>query len=133
MNLLSILDDSELSLRSPEKVMRPSVMGSARLTRFSFSRSMIRRATSNNWKATRSSIELDEYGRGRIIYRVEAEGHVFHFVAFTTTIDESQHTDRVIADAWEISAALIEGEITQDLLDFLTEEVPKQELSLIHI
>ena len=127
MNLLSILDDSELSLRSPEEVMRPSVMGSARLTRFSFSRSMIRRATSNNWKATRSSIELDEYGRGRIIYRVEAEGHVFHFVAFTTTIDESQHTDRVIADAWEISAALIEGEVTQDLLDFLTEEVPKQE------
>ncbi|HJP16949.1 MAG TPA: hypothetical protein QF762_08280 [Acidimicrobiales bacterium] len=129
MGLLEFLHDSDLSLRPPEKVMHPTTLGSARLTRLSFSRSMIRRAASNNWKIERTSIDLDECGRGQIIYRVEAEDHIFHFVAFTTTIDESLHTDRVIADGWEISAALVEGELSENLLNFLATEVPKQETS----
>ncbi len=127
MELLDLLHDPDISLRSPEKVMDPTTLGSARLTRLSFSRSMIRRAASKNWKLKRTSIDLDESGRGQIIYRVDAEGYIFHFVAFTTTIDESLHTDRVIADAWEISAALIEGELDEAFLDLLNREVPKQE------
>ena len=49
MGLLDLLYDPDISLRSPEKVMDPATLGSARLTRLSFSRSMIRRASSKNW------------------------------------------------------------------------------------
>ena len=50
-------------------------------------------------------------------------------MAFTSTIDEALHTDRVIADVWDVTAALVEGEIDNEFLQFLSDEVPKQELS----
>ncbi len=70
---------------------------------------------------------MDAAGRGVAVYRVVAGGSVFHFVAFTTTLDESVHTDRVVADAWEVAAALVEGELTDAFLAELAHTVPLQE------
>ena len=84
-------------LRPPEVVMRPEMLGAARLTRYSFSRTMLRRAVAGGWTACRAGQDLDAEARGESVYTVEADGHRFSFVAFTTTIDESAHTDRVIA------------------------------------
>ena len=72
--------------------MKPASLGSVRMTRFSFSRSMIRRAFLNKWEIERQVVNFDELGQGHIIYRIFAEGKLFHFVAFTSTIDESLHT-----------------------------------------
>jgi hypothetical protein len=107
--------------------MRPEWMGAARLTRYSFNRMMIRRAFDRGWTAEVVSFDLDAEGRGEAVIRIEAEGRVFHFVAFTTTIDESHHTDRVIADRWEVTATLSEGDLTGDLLAMLRTQVPQQE------
>jgi hypothetical protein len=127
--LSTLLNNPNTILRPTEMVMKPFNLGAARMTRFSFSRSMIRRAFTNNWEIERLVVDFDEFGRGHIIYRVLAEGKLFHFVAFTSTIDEALHTDRVIADVWDVTAALVEGELDTDLLQFLKDEVPKQELS----
>jgi len=107
--------------------MAPERLGAARFTRFSFSRSVLRRAVGAGWSARRVGWDVDADGRGHAIYRVEAEGHVFHFVAFTTTLDESLHTDRVVAAAWEITAALVEGEVDDAYLAELEAAVPLQE------
>ena len=40
----------------------------------------------------------------------------FSFVVFTTTIDESAHTDRVIADRWEVAGVLVDGDVDDELL-----------------
>ena len=127
--LSTLLNDPNNVLRPAEIVMKPASLGAVRMTRFSFSRSMIRRAFTNQWEIKLMVVDFDELGRGHIIYRILAEEKLFHFVAFTSTIDEALHTDRVIADVWDVTAALVEGEIDNDLLQFLRDEVPKQELS----
>lgn len=114
-------------LRSPEVVMSPSMLGAARLTRYSFSRMMLRRANADNWRARCRVFDLDGEGRGEVIYELCTGVRKFSFVAFTTTIDEAFHTDRVIADRWEISAVLFEGRPSEEDLDFLRSQVPLQE------
>jgi len=88
---------------------------------------MLRRAVADGWTARRVSLDIDAEGRGEAIYEVVADGIAFSFVAFLTTLDESEHTDRVIADRWEICGALVEGELTPNLLAMLRTEIPAQE------
>lgn len=113
-SLRAALDARQADLRPPEVVMAPAKLGAARLTRYSFSRTMLRRPVADGWTARRARLEIDAGGRGIAVYEIDTGTHRFSFVAFTTTIDESEHTDRVIAEAWEISAGLIEGDLTED-------------------
>ena len=122
------LDRRGALLRPPAVTMQPAVMGAARLTRYSFSRTMLRRAARDRWRAHRVRFDLDDRGRGEAVYEIDAGDHRLSFVAFTTTIDECEHTDRVIAERWEISAALVEGEATSgDFGGLLRRQVPQQE------
>ncbi|NND75430.1 MAG: hypothetical protein HKN44_10535 [Ilumatobacter sp.] len=114
-------------LRPADVVMQPARLGAARLTRYSFSRSLLRRVLGEGWDVSRVRIEMDREGRGHAVYRVGVAGHEFHFVAFTTTIDETQHTDRVVAGGWEVTAALVEGPLTDDDMIRLAGTVPLQE------
>ena len=114
-------------LRPPSQVMSPAWLGAVRQTRYSFARSLIRRAAAGGWSIEATSVDLDAEGRGEVVLRVDTGSHRFHFVAFTTTFDESAHTDRVVADRWEITAALAEGPLTADLHELLRREVPRQE------
>ena len=123
----ALLAERAGELRDPDLVLAPAHLGAARLTRHSFNRALLRRASQNAWQATRGEFEMDDVGRGHAVYRINAEGYEFNFVAFTTTIDESLHTDRVIAGGWEITGALIEGPVTADLFDHLKAAVPLQE------
>lgn len=109
------LDRRRSGLRPPAVVMQPAMMGAARLTRYSFSRTMLRRAVQDGWQARCVRFDMDAKGRGEAVYEVRAAGYRFSFVAFTSSLDESEHTDRVIAQRWEISAALIEDEAADEL------------------
>jgi hypothetical protein len=57
------LDARSTMLRSPEVVMRPEMLGAARLTRYSFSRTMLRRAVADGWTAGLVHQDLDAEGR----------------------------------------------------------------------
>ena len=121
------LDRRRPLLRPPAVVMQPDVMGAARLTRYSFSRTMLRRAQRERWRAHRARFELDDDGHGEAVYEMDAGGCKLSFIAFATTIDESEHTDRVIAERWEIAAALVEGDLSGEFLSVLRRQVPQQE------
>ena len=121
------LDRRQSRLRPPAVVMQPAVLGAARLTRYSFSRTMLRRAVRDRWRARRVRFDIDASGHGEAVYEIAVGSRRLSFVAFTTTIDESEHTDRVIAERWEVTAALVEGEPTGEFLDLLRREVPLQE------
>ncbi len=127
LHLRAELQRRRTELRSPEVVMRPAMLGAARLTRYSFSRMMLRRAAADGWRARLKVFDIDALGRGEAVYELDAGTRKFSFIAFTTTINEDQHTDRVIADAWEISAALFEGVPTTEDLAKLRSQVPLQE------
>ena len=115
------------TLRDPAVVMSPSRMGAARPTRHAFSRSILRRAASRGWTAKTVRFALDADGQGEVGYVIDAEGYRFTFVAFLQTLPEDDHTDRVIANLWEIAAALVEGDVDEDRWAELRSNVPAQE------
>lgn len=113
------------ALRPAREVMDPADMGGARATRHSFIRTMIRRAKTEGWKIKRTHFDIDPDGCGDAVYRVRAEGMTFSFVIFSQNTGE--HTDRVIAKAWDITAALVEGTVETERLARLRTQVPLQE------
>lgn len=113
--------------RPADVVLDPRDMGGARYTRHSFARTLLRRAAAAGWRTLRERFEMDAAGRGEAVYRVEAEGHVWRFVAFSQQLREDQRTDRVVAESWDVTAALIEGDLDDVRLDALRTEVPRQE------
>ncbi|WP_410651338.1 hypothetical protein [Amycolatopsis sp. cmx-4-54] len=113
--------------RPADEVLAPAEMGACRYTRHSFARSFLRAAAARRWQVTRERWEMDSAGRGEAVYRIRAEGRVWHFVAFSTTIREDQRTDRVVAEAWDVTAALVDGPVDTERLADLRVQVPRQE------
>ena len=74
--LESLIDGSDISLRRPDTVMQPTNLGAARMTRFSFSRSMIRRAFLKDWDIKRLMVEFDNAGSGQIVYQILSLIHI---------------------------------------------------------
>lgn len=114
-------------LRPAALVMAPATLGAARLSKHSFSRSMLRTASSRGWSGRRVAFDMDTRGRGEAVYEMQLGSETVSFVAFTTVVDEDRHTDRVIGEEWEISGALVTGPVDAAEIDRLRRTVPLQE------
>lgn len=114
-------------LRAPEEVLSSADMNGAWATRHSFARTMLRRAAARHWTLAKTRLDLDADARGTAVYTVDAEGRQLSFIAFCRTLEENERTDRVIADAWDVTAALIEGDLTPEREAELRRNVPVQE------
>lgn len=113
--------------RPADVALDPGEMGVARATRHSFNRSFLRAAARERWSVERTVWEVDGVGRGRFVYRITTPGHLFHLVGFSQVLEQDQRTDRVIAQCWDATAALVEGEVSDERLAELEREVPLQE------
>jgi hypothetical protein len=100
---------SEVELRSPDVVMRLERLGASHPTRLSFLRGLIRRATRERWRVRRAVWDIDDQGYGAAVYSVQTQPRVYSLVAFSTPLDDSRRTDRVIAQAWDTSYVLYDG------------------------
>ena len=118
---------SEIALRSPDVVMRLERLGAAHSTRLSFLRTLIRRATNEGWVVTRALWLMDEEGFGRAVYRVGTQRRTYSLVAFSTPLEDARRTDRVIAEAWDTSYVLYDGEPASSEVDRLAANAPLQE------
>ena len=125
MNLIDEKTRSEL--RTPDAVLCGSDMNGAWGTRHSFARTMLRRAASHHWRVTKTRLDLDDLGRGTAVFTVNTEGHELKFIAFCQALEESERTDRVIANAWDVTAALVEGELTPEREAELRRNITVQE------
>ncbi|WP_211320710.1 hypothetical protein [Arthrobacter livingstonensis] len=125
---MSLIDEkTRFELRSPSAVLCGSDMNGAWGTRHSFARTLLRRAASHHWTVSKNRLELDELGRGTVVFTVDVEGHELKFIAFCQALEESERTDRVIASAWDVTAALLEGELTPERETELRRNVTVQE------
>lgn len=115
------------ALRPADVVLAPADLGGARATRHSFARALVRRAAADGWNAALKHADLDNDGRGVVVFDVTAGEHRWSFVAFSQTIDEFERDDRVIASSWDVTAALVEGEVDDDDVARLRPEVTRQE------
>jgi hypothetical protein len=118
---------TEIALRSPDVVMRFARLGASHPTRLSFLRSLIRRAARERWTVRHAVWNLNDEGFGHAVYVVGMPGRQYSLVAFSTPLDASNRTDRVIAQAWDTSYVLYDGVPDADAVKRLAANVPLQE------
>lgn len=107
--------------------MRLARMGSFFATRLSFMRVLIRELMHGGWTIDRPRFDIDNQGYGVAVYRVSKPGRSYSLVAFSQHLDPGDRTDRVIAQAWDATFALFDGEPTDSDIERLSRNVPHQE------
>jgi len=115
------------ALRPPDQVMRLARMGASHPTRLSFMRVLLRGLKRGGWRAERTEWAVDETGVGHAVYRVKGQGQCYSLVAFAHDLPDHLRSDRVIAEAWDTTFALMDGEPEAADIERLAGNVPKQE------
>jgi hypothetical protein len=116
-----------LPLRSPDQVMRLARLGAFHQTRLSFMRALLRRLKRDGWRFDRPLWRVDARGEGVAVYRARGPERSYSLVCFAHDLDPAKRTDRVIAEAWDATFALFDGEPTAADIARLAANVPKQE------
>ncbi len=117
----------EVTLRPPSEVMRLDRLGSMHPSRLSFTRTLVRRMHDENWRFDPVRKSLDAEGFGNLVYSIHTPTGPLSFIAFSTQLDDKDRTDRVIAEKWDMSFTLFNGEATKDDIERLGKQVPLQE------
>ena len=119
-------------LRPPSKVMRLARMGAFHPTRVSFVRTLVRRMARERWRIERERFDLDPDGYGDVVYRVVTPAGTLRFVAFSSWLDPSERTDRVIATQWDSTFVLTAAGVDDALLADYRQNIPLQEAGRCH-
>jgi hypothetical protein len=114
-------------LRDPDTVMRLARMGASHPTRLSFMRVLLRGLRRGGWRIERTEWAVDAAGVGHAVYRASGQGQTYSLVAFAHDLPDHLRSDRVIAEAWDTTFALMDGEPDAADITRLAGNVPKQE------
>ncbi|MGA1938787.1 DUF3726 domain-containing protein [Arcobacter sp. YIC-310] len=114
-------------LRDPSVVMDLKRMGAMHQSRISFTRTLIRKMANENWKITNTKWDLCKDGYGTAIYELKTPNNTYNVVIFSNHIKDEERNDRVIAEKWDTTFTLIEGDVSNKLLEILKSNVPLQE------
>lgn len=125
--VLDASQDGAVHLRPPSEVMTLDRLGAFQQTRLSFMRALVRRMQKEAWTFNRNLFDLDDEGYGRAVYHVNTPAGACSLVAFSDALDPSERTDRVIAERWDATFALVLGTPDGDYIEELAENVPRQE------
>jgi len=118
---------AEAPLRAPRTVMRLARLGAFHQSRLSFMRVLLRRLKDEGWRFDRPVFGIDSRGVGVATYRARGPRSTYTLVAFAHELDDSLRSDRVIAEAWDATFTLCDGEVDAAQIDRLSRNVPKQE------
>nr|WP_298379841.1 hypothetical protein [uncultured Halomonas sp.] len=119
-------------LRPAEQVMGLERLGSLHASRLSFVRSLVRQMARQRWQVSCSRFDLDDNGHGTAIYRVQTPHGRYHEVIFSQPLSDEARSDRVIAEAWDVTFGLVEGDVDDSLLEQMAANVPLQEAGRQH-
>ena len=132
MNNLNNVIDASLPKRPPEQVMNLKRLGSMHQSRLSFMRTLIRKIMREQWSITPTTFDLDEHGYGTVVYTVQAKHNTYSFVLFSNYLNDDERDDRVIAEKWDLTMTLCIGEVTEQQIAQMKENVPKQEAGRVN-
>ena len=116
-----------IPLRLPDQVMRLERLGAFHQTRLSFMRALLRHLRAADWRFDRPLWRIDGRGTGVALYRAVSAQRVYTLVCFGHDLDPALRTDRVIAEAWDATFTLFDGEPSPADIERLSANVPKQE------
>ena len=117
--------------RPASVVMKLARMGSFHQSRLSFMRVLLRRLKAENWQFRQAEWQIDEHGVGVATYEAIGPERTYTLVAFAHDLPDEKRSDRVIAEAWDATYTLHDGTISQDDIDRLAANVPRQEAGRI--
>lgn len=126
------LPQAPAHLRPAERVMALERLGSLHASRLSFVRSLVRQMARQHWRIERARFDLNDEGHGIAIYRLETPNGRYHGVIFSQPLDASARSDRVIAEAWDVTFGVVEGDVDEVLLAQMAANVPLQEAGRQH-
>ena len=115
-----------IPLRDPNIVMKLSRLGSFHQSKLSFLRSFLKEFKS--WDYKRDLFDLNESGFGTVIYSFKKNNRVYSLLCFANKLDQEERSDRVIATKWDAAFTLHDGIPSQQDIERLRNEVPKQEI-----
>ena len=118
-------------LRPPADVMRLARLGSFHQSRLSFMRVLLRRLKREAWTFDRPVWDIDMRGVGVAVYSAHGPERSYSLVCFAHDLPPDQRSDRVIAEAWDATFTLFDGVPTEDDIERLSWNVPKQEAGRI--
>ena len=118
---------SRKGMRPPADVMRLARLGAFHQTRISFVRSLVHRMAREHWQISRLRFDIDPQNVGEAQYRVTTPHSTYSFFVVAENIEPEQRTDRAIAERWDYTFALFDGELDAATIDRLHTNVPKQD------
>lgn len=124
--------EESLRLRAPERVMDLERLGSLHPSRLSFVRSLMRQMARQRWQVSATRFDLDDAGHGTAIYRLQTPRGRYHGVIFSQPLSDEARSDRVIAEAWDVTFGVVEGDVDDELLEQMAANVPLQEAGRQH-
>ena len=116
----------EVNLRDPKILMKLSKLGSFHQSKLSFLRSFLNEF--KDWEYRRDLFNLNQNGYGRAVYSFSKNNRTYSLICFANEIKDEERSDRVIATKWDAAFALHDGIPTDQDIDRLANEVPKQEV-----
>jgi len=116
----------KIELRNPNTVMKLSRLGSFHQSRLSFLRSFLNEF--KDWHYKRDLFNLNKNGFGTAVYSFRKNKRVYSLVCFANEINDEERSDRVIATKWDAAFTLHDGVPSEQDIERLRNEVPKQEV-----
>ena len=116
----------EVNLRDPKSLMKLSKLGSFHQSKLSFLRSFLNEF--KNWEYRRDLFNLDQKGFGRAVYSFSKNNRTYSLICFANEINDEERSDRVIATKWDAAFTLHDGIPSENDIERLSNEVPKQEV-----
>ncbi len=116
----------QVQLRNPNTIMKLSRLGSFHQSKLSFLRSFLDEF--KDWEYKRDLFNLDKYGYGNAIYSFKKKKRVYSLICFANKLSDEERSDRVIATKWDAAFTLHDGIPTNQDIERLKNEVPKQEV-----
>lgn len=125
--VVAVPTPAAVALRSPDTVMKLARLGSFHQSRLSFMRVLLRRLADERWTFERVRFDIAEPGVGVAVYEARGPERTYSLVAFAHDLPADQRSDRVIAQAWDSTYALVDGIADDATIDRLAANVPLQE------
>lgn len=122
---------SQIILRPPAQVMDLERLGAGFASRLSFMRSLVRHMVQDKWGISYSQFELDQNGYGHAVFDIKTPHSQLSLVVFSQHLLATERNDRVIAEKWDLTMTLVEGEVDDLWLERLASNVPLQEAGRI--
>ena len=114
-------------LRDASEVMNLKQLGVMHQSRLSFARTLLRTMVKNKWAVSIRKWDMSDKGVGTVIYQLNTPNQIYQLVIFTEDISNEERSDRVIAEKWDCTFALVIGVIEKSFLEELKSNIPLQE------